>query len=306
MASKPPDSKLIRAAGAVAWRPGPDDGEPAVLLVHRTRYDDWSLPKGKQEHGEPLPLTAVREVFEEGGARLVLGRRLKSVRYLVGGRPKRVHYWAARAADTDHDAVPNAEVDEVRWLPVARARELVSYPRDHRVLDDFAGRPAATVPLILARHAKALPKSGWNSDDARRPLDGTGRADAKVLASVLACFAPAGQVISSAAARCLETVRPYAELTGADVRAEPSLQPSRTDSAGSAALLSRAVSAGEPTVICAHRENLPGLLAAAVAALGGAGVPDGCAGPLPTSAFCVLHAADGVLVAADRYDLSDD
>ena len=73
--NKPPDSKLIKAAGAVAWRPGPD-GEPEVLLVHRKKYDDWSLPKGKAEPGESLPVTAVREVLEEGGARLALGRRL--------------------------------------------------------------------------------------------------------------------------------------------------------------------------------------------------------------------------------------
>ena len=89
---KPPDSndsKLISAAGAVAWRLGPDGG-PEVLLVHRKKYDDWSLPKGKQEPGEPLPLTAAREVFEEGGARLILGRRLAQVRYQVGGRPKGV------------------------------------------------------------------------------------------------------------------------------------------------------------------------------------------------------------------------
>lgn len=85
--NKPPDSKdskLILAAGAVAWRPGRDGGEPEVLLVHRKKYDDWSLPKGKTEPGEPLLLTAVREVFEEGGARLILGRRLTSVRYQVG------------------------------------------------------------------------------------------------------------------------------------------------------------------------------------------------------------------------------
>ncbi len=307
MASKPPDSQPISAAGAVAWRPGavPDDGEPVVLLVHRTKYDDWSLPKGKQEHGEPLPLTAVREVREEGGARLVLGRRLKSVRYQVGGRPKRVHYWAARAPDTDGDAVPNAEVDATEWLPVAQAKERASYPRDHAVLDDFARLPAGTIPLILLRHAKAVLKSGWKGDDARRPLDETGRAEAKALASLLACFAPAGQVVSSDTDRCLETVRPYAELTGAQVRADSSLQSSRTDSADSAALIARAVSAGEPTVVCAHRENLPRLLTAAVGALGGARSPDSCAVPLPTGGFCVLHMAAGALVAADRYDLSD-
>src|ERR1700758_3469658 len=114
--NKPPESRLIRAAGAVAWRPDPDSEEPRVLLVHRKKYDDWSLPKGKTEPGELLPVTAVREVLEEGGARLALGRRLTPVRSGGGGRPKRVHYWAARVIETDDEAVPNSEVDKVGWL----------------------------------------------------------------------------------------------------------------------------------------------------------------------------------------------
>ncbi|MGH2929815.1 MAG: NUDIX hydrolase, partial [Solirubrobacteraceae bacterium] len=93
MPDNKPGSGLIKAAGGVAWRPGAG-GVPEVLLVHPKKYDDWSLPKGKVEPGEPLPVAAVREVLEEGGARLALGRRLVSVRYHVGGRPKRVHYWA--------------------------------------------------------------------------------------------------------------------------------------------------------------------------------------------------------------------
>src|ERR1700722_5886109 len=168
MPNNKPGSRLIKAAGGVAWRPGPD-GEPEILLVHRKKYDDWSLPKGKTEPGEPLPVTAVREVLEEGGARLALGRRLVSVRYNVGGRPKRVHYWAARVLSVDERAVPNSEVDEVAWAPAARAVERVSYVHDHGVLADFAARPADTVPLILLRHSKAVPKGNWKRPDAARP-----------------------------------------------------------------------------------------------------------------------------------------
>src|ERR1700727_3569127 len=157
MASNKPGSRRIRAAGGFAWRPGPD-GSPQVLLVHRKKYNDWSLPKGKIEPGETLPVTAVREVLEEGGARLALGRRLASVRYSVGGRPKRVHYWVARVLSVDARAVPNSEVDEVAWLPPDRAVDKVSYTHDHGVLADFAARPAQTVPLILLRHSKALSK----------------------------------------------------------------------------------------------------------------------------------------------------
>jgi 8-oxo-dGTP diphosphatase len=267
---------LIKAAGGVAWRPGPD-GEPEILLVHRTKYDDWSLPKGKAEPGEPLLVTAVREVLEEGGARLALGRRLVSVRYNVGGRPKRVHYWAARTVSVDEQAVPNSEVDEVAWVPASSAAQKVSYAHDHGVLADFAARPAGTVPLILLRHSKALPKSGWKRADADRPLDDSGRADAKTLADLLTCFAPRLRLISSTAARCTETLRPLAQLTGEQVRGVRSLyihdKSSRTGSADSGpdidSLIRAAIAAGEPTVVCAHRENLPGLRAAALAALTG-------------------------------------
>jgi 8-oxo-dGTP diphosphatase len=309
MPSNKPGSRLIKAAGGVAWRPGPD-GEPEILLVHRKKYDDWSLPKGKTEPGETLPVTAVREVLEEGGAQLALGRRLVSVRYSVGGRPKRVHYWAARVLSVDSRAVPNSEVDEVAWLPARRAVDKVSYAHDHGVLADFAARPAGTVPLILLRHAKALDKHGWKKADAGRPLADSGRADAKVLADVLACFAPR-QLISSTAVRCTDTLRPLAKLVSVRLRVEPSLfihnQSSGTEAADPvaiAALVREVIASGEPTVLCAHRENIPALREAALAALGGhpaardAEAPAGLAElprdwdePLPTSGFWVLNIA---------------
>ena len=317
MPSTKPESKLIKAAGAVAWRPGPD-GRPEILLVHRRKYDDWSLPKGKVEPGEVLPVTAVREVLEEGGARLALGRRLNSVRYNVGGRPKRVHYWSASVASLDDRAVPNDEVDQIEWVDADRAAERISYSRDNAVVADFARLPAQTVPLILLRHAKAVAKSHWKRADDRRPLDDAGRADAKALAEVLACFGPRARLITSPAARCVETLRPFAELAGAELREEPSLyihhHSSRTDPADSptsiAALLSEAITAGEPTIFCAHRENIPVLQAAALAALGLAQPPSDAApgsplagvglkafpelpkewdDPLPTSGFWVLN-----------------
>jgi 8-oxo-dGTP pyrophosphatase MutT (NUDIX family)/phosphohistidine phosphatase SixA len=276
MPNNKPGSRLIKAAGGVAWRPGPD-GEPEILLVHRKKYDDWSLPKGKTEPGEPLPVTAVREVLEEGGASLALGRRLVSVRYNVGGRPKRVHYWAASVVSVDERAVPNSEVDEVEWVRASRAAERVSYAHDHGVLSDFTARPAQTVPLILLRHAKAVAKHGWKHSDAARPLDDSGRSDAKALADLLACFAPRPRLISSTAARCTETLRPLSQLTGEQVRVEQSLYiHNRSPITGSAdtasdlaALVREAIASGEPTVICAHRENLPVLQEAALAALAG-------------------------------------
>src|SRR6202035_5846230 len=268
---------------------------------------------------EPLPVTAVREVLEEGGARRALARRLVSVRYNVGGRPKRVHYWAARVLSVDARAVPNSEVDEVTWLPPGRAVDKVSYAHDHGVLADFAARPAQTVPLILLRHAKAVSKSGWKRADESRPLDDAGRSDAKALADLLACFAPRPRLISSTAVRCTETLGPLSEVTGEQVRAEPSLYlhnastlaGAADSAAGLTALVREVIAAGEPTVICAHRENLPLLQEAALAVLTGHSAPASGAGApeagvpgdavaqlprewddaLPTSGFWVLNVA---------------
>ena len=292
MGNSKPESRLIKAAGAVAWRPGPD-GRPEILLVHRRKYDDWSLPKGKVEPGEVLAVTAVREVLEEGGARLALGRRLNSIRYNVGGRPKRVHYWSASVASVDDRAVPNDEVDQIEWVAADRAAERISYNRDNAVIADFARLPAQTVPVILLRHAKAVAKSHWKRADDRRPLDDAGRADAKALAELLACFGPRARLITSPAARCVETLRPFAELTGVELREEPSLyihhQSSRTVPADShpsiAALLSEAIAAGEPTIFCAHRENIPVLQAAALAALAALGVAQPPSDAAPGSAL---------------------
>ena len=133
------DDDVVRAAGAIVWRPGARG--PDVALVHRPRYDDWSYPKGKCERGEHVLLGAVREVEEETGLRIVLGRPLRPLVYRAGGRPKRVSYWVARSTGSV-GFVPGSEVDEVAWLPASAARERLSYRRDVQLLDEFlAGRP---------------------------------------------------------------------------------------------------------------------------------------------------------------------
>jgi 8-oxo-dGTP diphosphatase len=138
--------EVVRAAGGAVWRKGPDGLE--VLLVHRPRYDDWSLPKGKADPGEDDEATAVREVEEETGLRLALGEELPPTRYVDHrGRAKVVRYWAMPASKGSADAafvpadvvpadfVPNHEVDEVAWLPLSVAADRLSYARDRRVLD---------------------------------------------------------------------------------------------------------------------------------------------------------------------------
>jgi 8-oxo-(d)GTP phosphatase len=297
------------AAGAAIWRPAaePGTGDAEVLLVHRPKYDDWSLPKGKSEPDEHILLTAVREVWEETRVRPVLGPRLPTVEYISWGRPKHVSYWSSFS--DGHEAAPGHEIDAVSWLPLAQARAQLADTHDDPVIS--ALRPCETVPLILIRHASAGRKADWPDEDESRPLDAQGVADAHTLAGLLACFAPAARVISSPALRCTDTVRPFAAAFGGTVEAEACLSPygrsalssSRTDQADALRrLLAALVADRRPAVLCLHRENLPDVLAVACSALGAAvAVP---ADPsLPMGGFWVAHAATGKLAGLERYEV---
>jgi len=311
----------VRAAGGVITRDAADGAE--VLLVHRPRYDDWSFPKGKCMPGEHVLITAVREVAEETEIEIILGRKLRTVRYLSDGRPKQVDYWAARPAAQAADGAdepaepapftPNEEVDELAWLPLTAAGDRLTYQHDTEVLAEFAAAPAATRAIILVRHASARNKKAWQNaghpDDLSRPLTPLGHVQAKLLGQILSCFGPA-RVISSPAERCLATVEPYAAMTGGVVEPAPALAPPPDDQvleeadpavvAAARELVTGLVTAGEPVVICAHRENLPAMLRWICESLG-APVPAGP--PMRKGAFRALHVAGGRLISAEQHSL---
>jgi 8-oxo-dGTP pyrophosphatase MutT (NUDIX family) len=125
-------SGVVRAAGGVIVRPDAD-GIVRIAVVHRPRYDDWTLPKGKLLDGEADEEAARREVLEETGIRCELEDELPTVRYVDRrGRRKRVRYWTMRPLDGSFE--PNDEVDEVRWPTIGEALDLLSYERDRRML----------------------------------------------------------------------------------------------------------------------------------------------------------------------------
>jgi phosphohistidine phosphatase SixA/8-oxo-dGTP pyrophosphatase MutT (NUDIX family) len=284
---------VVRAAGAVLWRNHGDDLEIAV--VHRPKYDDWSLPKGKLDPGEHVLTAAVREVREETGHQVTLGRPLPVQHYAVDGRPKEVRYWAAEAPGTQTGSTH--EIDRVDWLPVDDACARLSYPRDVELIRAFAEAPARTWPLILLRHAEALPREEWTEPDRDRPLTAEGQVQAVKLSPLLAAFG-IEHVVTSDARRCLDTVVPYATEHDRPVLVRPLFSEDEYDAEPSA-LSARALRlAGVPALLCTHRPVLPGI-AATLCQEGRRLEPPGHM--LAPGAFWVLHLTDGDVVATEEH-----
>ncbi len=130
----------VKASGGVVWR-RTASGSRELVVVHRPRYDDWSLPKGKLDSGETWEAAALREVEEEVGLRCRLGEELPPVAYRDHkGRQKAVRYWLMEPEDGAAAFTPNDEVDEMRWLEFAAAAALLSYPHDADLVRIARGR----------------------------------------------------------------------------------------------------------------------------------------------------------------------
>ena len=127
----------VRAAGGVVRRPRAGADEPEIALVHRPKYDDWSLPKGKLDPGETFEQAALREVEEETGLRCELGPELGEARYRdAKGRSKLVRYWLMTPLGGGFE--PHDEVDELAWLTPGEARERLTYDYDRDLVAQTA------------------------------------------------------------------------------------------------------------------------------------------------------------------------
>jgi 8-oxo-(d)GTP phosphatase len=257
-----PVDKVVLAAGAVLWRSIGDvasDASVEIAIVHRPRYDDWSLPKGKVDSGETEPVTAVREVHEETGYTAILGRRLTAVSYPVDHGIKKVRYWAARCVDGDFN--PNDEVDELKWLPVSEALNQLQYPDDRKVLRRFDKLPIDTKSVLIVRHATAGSKSRYKGDDRKRPLDKRGRAQAESLVGQLLAFG-ASELYAADRVRCHQTLEPLAEELGTTIHNESLLTEEEYPENRKAArrrVLEIAAGDGTP-VICTQGKVIPDLI----------------------------------------------
>jgi 8-oxo-(d)GTP phosphatase len=123
--------KVIKAAGGIVWRESTEGRQIAV--IHRPRYNDWALPKGKLEPGEDWESGALREVAEETGCKTQLGTFAGAVGYRVGDKPKVVLFWNMFLSG-DCTFTPSEEVDELRWVSIDAALDLLQYSSDKQIL----------------------------------------------------------------------------------------------------------------------------------------------------------------------------
>jgi 8-oxo-dGTP pyrophosphatase MutT (NUDIX family)/phosphohistidine phosphatase SixA len=286
-------TRVVNAAGGVVSRVG--TGGTEVVLVHRPRYDDWSLPKGKLDAGEHPLLGALREVYEETGVRAAPRLRLPTTRYLTGDPDveKSVDYWSMVCRHAD-EFVPNDEVDAVRWVLLTDAVKLLTYAHDRGVISAYPPLSRVDGLVVLLRHAYAGERDEWPGNDDDRPLCESGRGTARALAPLLAAYEPT-RVISAGRARCIQTVEPLAALTGLPIEVDDRFDES-ADAESAAAIIRELAACDGVTVVCSQGGLIPdvvGMLSGRDA--GGYVTPKGSA--------WILGFAGTDFVGVDRLDL---
>jgi len=255
-----PDTPVIRAAGAVLWRYSASK-KIEIALVHRPRYDDWSLPKGKVEEKESHIACAYREVLEETGYASIFGPQIGQAMYKVPEGKKVVRYWSAQAVGEPVGTIDKNEIDEILWLEVKEARKKLTLDDDKAIVDFFVEFGVQTTPLVLLRHAKALKRDEWDGEDSDRPLDNLGQLQAKRL---LPQFYPYSfsEIHSSDAYRCMQTVEDLTRALELNTIIGLDLSEDMYSKDKEAALdyVSTLMQQGNRAVICSHNPILPKVL----------------------------------------------
>jgi 8-oxo-dGTP diphosphatase len=291
------EASLIQAAGAVLWRKS-DISQLEIAVIHRPRYDDWSLPKGKVESGESHISAGYREIQEETGYESTFGPEIGTVVYKLEGAPKEVRYWAAAA--TIKTGTPNPqEVDEVLWLAPDKAKEKLTNKDDRAIVDFFLDFGVDTFPIILLRHAKALKRTEWDGDDGDRPLEHRGQLQAKRL---LPIYLPYGisEVHTSDALRCIETIDLMARLIEKTpiFSADLSEYGYAKDKEAPLDYVQDLMDRGAPAIICSHNPIIPKL----VKKLVGKKYFKSMDRELEPAQAIVLHCRAGEVIACDWID----
>ncbi len=249
-------SRVIPAAGGLVFR-RTAKGRIKVLVVHRPRYDDWTLPKGHREPGETVEQTALREVLEESGLHCRIVAPLTTTRHKVDGDTKEVAWFAMSPLPDSPGFKPNSEVSEARWLSPDKARRRLTYKNDRNLIDDGElVRLSQTGTIRLIRHAIAGDRASWKGNDQDRPLTKKGHRESLALAELLADLW-IDRVVSSPYTRCVATVEPLAKTLGVQTEIDERLgeDPPRSNAADVVRSL-----VGHNAVVSSHGGIIQGIL----------------------------------------------
>jgi len=296
--SKEDGAPLIQAAGAVLWRKS-SESDLEIAVIHRPRYDDWSLPKGKVENNESHIATAYREVLEETGYTSTFGPEIGVVIYKLEGAPKEVRYWAAQASNIQEGSPNPEEVDKLEWLSPKDAKERLTNKDDRKIVDYFLEFGTDTFPIILLRHAKALKRTEWSGDDGDRPLEHKGQLQAKRLLPIYLSYG-VKEVHTSDALRCTETVEPMTralEMTPI-FSADLSEYGYEKDKDVSLDYIQDLMDRGIPSIVCSHNPIIPKL----VKKLVGKKYFKSMDRELEPAQAIILHCRAGEVIACDWID----
>ena len=250
----------IEGAGAVLWQAN-EDGDVSIAIIHRPRYDDWSLPKGGVDAGESHIQAAFREVLEETGVKAIFGPEIGTVDYEVNGVTKEVRYWLAEA-DQFNAATPNPEeVDATEWLSISDAINKLSNADDREIVRMAEEFGFGSTPLVLLRHTKALKRDLWDGDDGDRPLEHVGQIQAAKIPAIYAPYA-IEKIYSSDAIRCVQTIEVMAAEYGITpiYSSEISEFGFEKDSEKALDYALSVMLSDKPSVMCSHNPVLPKLV----------------------------------------------
>ena len=261
----------VVAAGGVVWRRD-ESGIVEIALVHRPKFDDWSLPKGKVELGESVIACSYREIMEETGFEVAFGRFLGKASYEFSNAGHRgiktVHYWAAEFIEAKGAPNPQ-EIDQIRWVNPRKIDSIGLKESDLEIINLFLAIDLDTTPLILLRHAKAVERKDWIGDDGDRPLSHYGVLQSKRLIANLVPY-QVSEIHSSTAVRCYETINPLARALGTNYFLSEHLSEyefSRNKSSVEK-YFKQLLKNDFPTLACSHNPILPYLLSLQVERVG--------------------------------------
>lgn len=265
-------------------RDGP--GEPDVLLIYRSESDRWSLPHSLSEPDEYLPVCAVRTVVEQAGVRIRLGVPLDQLRRVEDGHDLHLSHWRARVVSEDQHG-PKSGPDGFAWVPVPEALQRMDAAEERALIEQALSMPDS-IPVLIVRHAKAMPRSAWSGRDQARPLNSRGRRQSQRIVGLLEAYDVNG-LVSSTSVRCMKTLAPFAKLHRTEVVGWTTLTEEQAEKNLKAVeklvrrLITETVESGSPMAICGHRPVLPTMLS-----------PFGIADrPLRPAATVVAHLGPG-------------